>query len=390
MDGMLIFASPLIARSCEAHFNALKAGLFSVSLPAFRIESYQTLNIDSGDTTVALLRVALLRQISQQLAATSNGSSFSIPEPEVFVPPVASLICNALWFNSLGLSLSCALIATLLEQWVQDFSHRADMRSTPVVRARMFSFLYYGLKHFNMHVVAEVIPLLLHASLILFFAGLVAFLMPVNSVLGDISSVFLALVVVYCGLTILPLPSRLPLPDSTFCGSEGELGDNPLDSVVEAVFHAATKDSDVRTARDCRALVWTVKSLADDTELEPFVEGIYDVIWGPRGRRRLYDGYILALVSHRDVKLVTRIEALLRNADSGLLSKEAATRRRITCLRLSGPSRACQNGVPLVPAHSISTSYIVSLVRLPRIRDIMHGPPSRLHDGPTYAQWEAS
>ncbi|KAJ7128562.1 hypothetical protein C8R44DRAFT_557882, partial [Mycena epipterygia] len=48
MEGMLIFA-----------------GLFSASLTAFLIESYKTLNPDSGDTTVHLLS-----QISQQLAAS--------------------------------------------------------------------------------------------------------------------------------------------------------------------------------------------------------------------------------------------------------------------------------------------------------------------------------
>ncbi|KAJ7164097.1 hypothetical protein C8R46DRAFT_870045, partial [Mycena filopes] len=74
MDGMLIFA-----------------GLFSASLTAFIIESYKTLNADSGDVSVILLA-----QISRQLAATMNGSSISIPEPEVFVPTTASLVCNAL------------------------------------------------------------------------------------------------------------------------------------------------------------------------------------------------------------------------------------------------------------------------------------------------------
>ncbi|KAJ7453760.1 hypothetical protein FB451DRAFT_1050045, partial [Mycena latifolia] len=56
MDGMLIFHISL-------------RGLFSASLTAFIIESYKTLNADSGDTNVLLLR-----QISGQLAATANGS----------------------------------------------------------------------------------------------------------------------------------------------------------------------------------------------------------------------------------------------------------------------------------------------------------------------------
>ncbi|KAJ6549839.1 hypothetical protein B0H19DRAFT_996740, partial [Mycena capillaripes] len=158
MQGMLIFA-----------------GLFSASLTAFLIESYKTLTYDSGDETVRLLA-----QISHQLSATVNGTTLAIPSELPFTPTTSALICNILWFISLGLSLACALIATLLDQWARDFIHRTEMRPSPVIRARVFSFLYYGLKRFRMHSVVDIIPLLLHASLLLFFAGLVAFLSPVN------------------------------------------------------------------------------------------------------------------------------------------------------------------------------------------------------------------
>jgi hypothetical protein len=116
-----------------------KAGLFSASLTAFIIESYKTLISDSGDFTVQLLS-----QISQQLAAAANGSTFQTSTPAHFVPSASSLVCNALWFISLGLSLTCALIATLLEQWARDFLHKADMRSAPAIRGQIFSYLYYG------------------------------------------------------------------------------------------------------------------------------------------------------------------------------------------------------------------------------------------------------
>ncbi|KAJ7829458.1 hypothetical protein B0H13DRAFT_1655736, partial [Mycena leptocephala] len=121
MEGMLIFA-----------------GLFSASLTAFIIESYKTLIPDSGDSTMRLLA-----QISQQLAAAANGTTFQGPLPPHthFSPPTSSLVCNALWFISLGLSLTCALIATLLEQWARDFLHKTSMRSAPFIRARIFSYL---------------------------------------------------------------------------------------------------------------------------------------------------------------------------------------------------------------------------------------------------------
>ncbi|KAF7350482.1 hypothetical protein MVEN_01353800 [Mycena venus] len=334
MEGMLIFA-----------------GLFSASLTAFIIESYKTLTPDSGDSTVQLLT-----HISQQLAAAANGTAFPAQSPAPFTPLPSSLICNALWFMSLGLSLTCALIATLLEQWARDFLHRADIHSSPVIRARIFSYLYYGLKRFNMHVVVDIIPLLLHASLVFFFAGLVAFLFPVNSAIAAVAAAPLVIVVVvYSALTLLPLwfldcPYRTPLstavwrvlgiiatiwcrrPKSPSVASTS-YGSWSSATMVEAMSRQATKESPGRVARDYRALVWTVKSLADDIELEPFVEGLPDVLWGPLYKRYGYEDHIQKLIRTPELQLQSRIEALLRSCDSGLLSPDASRRRRITCLK---------------------------------------------------------
>ncbi|KAJ7657221.1 hypothetical protein DFH06DRAFT_1473216 [Mycena polygramma] len=334
MEGMLIFA-----------------GLFSASLTAFLIESYKTLNTDSGETTALLLA-----QISQQLAASANGTAFHIPPPVPFTPPTSSLICNILWFISLGLSLTCALIATLLEQWARDFLHRADMRSAPVVRARVFSFLYYGLKRFKMHTVVEIIPLLLHASLFLFFVGLVVFLLPVNIVLTVVVGIILATVtIVYGLLTLLPLahldcPYRTPLSrgfwslhrsvQSAFSGWY-YLPAKPVspledETIVESVFRKATEPSPQRSSRDTQALVWAVKSLADDYELEPFLEAIPDALWRPGDstspellRRYVLDDQMRRLMDDPNVQLLRRLGAFYNSCSSGLLSQEVRVRREI-------------------------------------------------------------
>ncbi|KAF7341577.1 hypothetical protein MSAN_02054700 [Mycena sanguinolenta] len=161
MEGMLIFS-----------------GLFSASLTAFLIESYKILQPDSGDLTVAGIT-----QLSHQLAAIASNRTFVLPPPPTFTPTAGSLWCNALWFISLSLSLTCALLATLVEQWAREFLHKTDMRPSPLRRARVFSFLYFGLKRFRMHTIVDAIPFLLHASLLLFFAGLVTFLIPVNRIM---------------------------------------------------------------------------------------------------------------------------------------------------------------------------------------------------------------
>ncbi|KAJ7881376.1 hypothetical protein B0H14DRAFT_2435421, partial [Mycena olivaceomarginata] len=195
MEGMLIFS-----------------GLFSASLTAFLIESYKILQPDSGDLTVAAIM-----QISQQLAAIASNTTFAPQSSPHFNPTTASLWCNALWFISLSLSLTCALLATLVEQWAREFLHKTEMRPSPVRRARIFSFLYFGLKRFRMHTIVDVIPFLLHASLLLFFAGLIAFLLPVNHIMMYLMGIALCVfLLLYAVLTLLPVihldcPYRTPL-----------------------------------------------------------------------------------------------------------------------------------------------------------------------------------
>ncbi|KAJ7660437.1 hypothetical protein B0H17DRAFT_1212617 [Mycena rosella] len=129
------------------------------------------------------------------------------------------------------------------------------MHSVPVIHACILSYLYYGLKWFNMHTVVKIIPLLLHASL-LFFAGLVAFLVPINLSMTALLAIVAA---VYSLLTLLPL-WHLDL----------------VETVMQAMSHRTMVASSARIVRDYRALVWTVKSLADDTEFEPLVDAIPD------------------------------------------------------------------------------------------------------------------
>ncbi|KAJ7646118.1 hypothetical protein DFH06DRAFT_1211127 [Mycena polygramma] len=346
MEGMLIFA-----------------GLFSASLTAFLVESYKTLSPDSGDQTVQLLA-----QISQQLASGSNGTAFPISGPlPAFTPSSTSIICNALWFISLGLSLTCALIATLLEQWARDFIHRADMRSAPLIRARIYSYLYYGMKTFNMHVVVDVIPLLLHASLLFFFAGLVVFLIPVSIIMTAIAAALLVLVATtYSILTFLPLrymdcPYRTPLSAAFWrlfqririiwarpLSADGDRDDPDVsqdDTMMEAMARTAIEDSPARRERDYNALVWTVKSLVDDVELEPFVDALPDVLWGQtvfqgqkvswgrQGQREVYCDHIRRLVNHRDVQLCSRIDGLYAGTLEGIISPEASQYRQISCYK---------------------------------------------------------
>ncbi|KAJ7757192.1 hypothetical protein DFH07DRAFT_819578 [Mycena maculata] len=318
MEGMLIFS-----------------GLFSASLTAFLIESYKNLQQNSGDQTVT----AIL-QVSQQLAAIANGESYVSPKAAPFVPPTESLWCNAFWFISLSLSLTCALLATLVEQWAREFLHKTEMRPSPVRRARIFSFLYFGLQRFRIHTIVDAIPFLLHASLLLFFAGLVAFLMPVNRTMMYLMGIALFIfLLLYTVLTVLPVlyldcPYRTPVsaplwsllrnPLSIFGAHEV----SPQPTMTEAVVHSALRDSE---NRDQRALQWTLDSLTDDVELLPFVEAIPDIIHGPNGFRRLNDHLFIPILGDIEIAspLVTRICNLIKGTRGMALDDPLRTRRRV-------------------------------------------------------------
>ncbi|KAJ6504935.1 hypothetical protein DFH09DRAFT_288428 [Mycena vulgaris] len=336
MEGLLIFA-----------------GLFSASLTAFLVESYKSLTPDQGAITIALLA-----QISRQLDAQANAPAADLATLTAFHPTPSSLACNIFWFLSLGFSLSCALIATLVEQWSRDFIQKTEMRPSPIIRARIFSYLYFGLQRFGMHTTVACLPVLLHVSLVLFFAGLVAFLQPINTPVMTIAALMLGFIsATYAYLTVLPIyssdcPYRTPLSamawalflrlraafnahhksavdeESTAAHHDSPLPKN-IPTLTEAMTRDATQKSHHRDQRDTRAILWTVESLTDNNELEQFVEALPDLILG----RRAYGEMINTLLEDRDIHLVSRIEGLLRSCDSGVLLPQLQTHRKLSCLK---------------------------------------------------------
>ncbi|ESK89459.1 hypothetical protein Moror_16118 [Moniliophthora roreri MCA 2997] len=77
------------------------AGLFSAVVTAFAIESYQWLDEDPADTTVALLTHLISVQV--------NGSQSISFKPAQFKPDASSIRINVFWFLSLIFSLTSAL-----------------------------------------------------------------------------------------------------------------------------------------------------------------------------------------------------------------------------------------------------------------------------------------
>ncbi|KIM86073.1 hypothetical protein PILCRDRAFT_65644 [Piloderma croceum F 1598] len=139
---------------------SLKSGLFLAVITAFIIDGYKNLLQDSENITIALLM-----QISQQLAGASNGTHVGAlvpPKLMSFQPSWAAVWVNVFWFLSLTFSLMCALVATLVQQWAQNYLQVVDCHPAPHRKAHIHTFLYKGIKSFGMRTVVEGIPLLLH------------------------------------------------------------------------------------------------------------------------------------------------------------------------------------------------------------------------------------
>ena len=211
-NGILVFVSPnLLALFKFVSTISSKTGLFSATVGAFIIEFYKTLSPDSGNQTVVLLG-----QISKQLANLPN-STYSDTANQPFSPSASMIWVNAMWMISLILSLTSALIATLLQQWARRYLEMPHRSSEPNHRARVRSFLFLGTEFYKMRLAVQIAPTLLHFSVYLFFAGLVVLFHTINknvAIAVDVSVGVFALA--YTVLSILPCldvacPYRTPM-----------------------------------------------------------------------------------------------------------------------------------------------------------------------------------
>jgi hypothetical protein len=127
----------------------------------------------------------------------------------------------------------------------------------------------------------------------------------------------------------------------------------------------ATECSPQQDDRDGRAIIWTLKSLTDNDELQPFVEALPDLIWGPNGRRHMHDTMIYMLLADQNILLVQRIENLLQSCDSGLLRSDHEMGRRIACIKalwaiayFLASDASTQKTFPMFNMNSLSSQHL--------------------------------
>ncbi|KAH9009753.1 hypothetical protein EDB83DRAFT_450694 [Lactarius deliciosus] len=181
-DGILIFTGL---------FSAAVASLVSVSIQDIRLNPQDTSNF-------------YLANIYHTVSNPNQSST--LPTPSPFSPPNHAVWVNSLWFMSLVISLTCALLATLLQQWARRYLKTPQPRYSPYKRAHIRAFFAEGVDKFLLPWAVEALPTLLHVSLFLFLAGLAVFLWNVNlPIFGLVLSWVGVCMALYGCITFMPI-----------------------------------------------------------------------------------------------------------------------------------------------------------------------------------------
>ena len=269
---------------------------------------------------------------------------------------------------SLVISLTCALLATLLQQWARRYLKITQSRYQPHKRARIRAFFAEGVEKCLLPWTVDALPTLLHLSLFLFFAGLVVFLCNVNLTIFKLVLSWASLCAALYGcITCTPIfrhdsPYYTPLSLPTWHIVTGTpfLTYRFLRWLSRFVFasshdiprrfqdlarscHKLLTQGMKKTAEetalnsssqiDTRAFMWTFDCLDEDHELESFFSGLS----GFRSSKVVNDP-IPSLTKEEIQKLYGALDGLLdRTFFSDLLSAPVKDRRALICAKAVDP-----------------------------------------------------
>jgi hypothetical protein len=135
-----------------------------------------------------------------------------------FYPTTTAVVINSLFFASLSASLLAALASVVALQWVADYDAAITRGgSSPEDRAKRRQFRYAGVVWWKMSEIIAALPLLLYFSVVLFFGGLILWLLDINLIVGAVIAGGAAVAVIFYGVSTflavvtVSAPFRTPL-----------------------------------------------------------------------------------------------------------------------------------------------------------------------------------
>ncbi|KIO18703.1 hypothetical protein M407DRAFT_83636, partial [Tulasnella calospora MUT 4182] len=147
------------------------AGLFSAINTAFISFTMPSLSPDSFDRTNALLELILLK--------TDNGTFTRSSPSAPFSPNATTVVANCLLYASLCCSLLAAAGAMLGKEWLRNFDRKGQVASLGE-QARLRQKKIRAVRRWYFRESIQLFPYTLLLSVVLFFAGLVPYLIGIN------------------------------------------------------------------------------------------------------------------------------------------------------------------------------------------------------------------
>jgi hypothetical protein len=302
MRSLFSYVHPFSARSALTSIS-FQAGLFAGVLTAFVVLKIPDLKVNSADQSAYYQNQTayMLGQISQQLASGDRQiSSVYTPYP-TFHPSASDRRVNILWLISLVCSLSAGLLATLVQQWSRAYMRIFQQSRNPLKAARIRLFLFEGAK--RLPLVAELVPGLIHISLILFFWGLGDIIFYIDKPVFIATLIpILVCVCLYLFCVVVPIlnhQSPYCTPFSPYIWRLIQMlrrrynrihirpvnlvQDLQVTSMEEHREQSAMKLTDYCKSRDVRAVQWLVNNINGKYEMQAFVlaiSGSFKQGWG--------------------------------------------------------------------------------------------------------------
>ncbi|KAL1743414.1 hypothetical protein HDZ31DRAFT_25336, partial [Schizophyllum fasciatum] len=199
----------------EAHvYDLEKIDEWRDSLDVLLVFSSQALQPNYGQISVSLLTELIAIQRALANGSPVNDTSLSRGTLASVAASTPDRWCNGFWFISLALSLSAALMAVLVKQWLQ--AYNTSISGTPKHQALVRQFRLIGIQRWKVGLIVGLLPMLLHASLLLFFIGLSLFVFAFDSAIAwVIISLTILVYALYFAASIAPMldPQSLDTSD---------------------------------------------------------------------------------------------------------------------------------------------------------------------------------
>jgi Family of unknown function (DUF6535) len=329
-DGVLIFVgiSALSFRG-SSPIEILQTGLFSATVSVLLAVTVLDFKPNPQDTSAFYLKNIYQLQVLANPTILPPFNSSTPADPPSSSPPKYVIWVNCLWFSSLIISLTCAMLATLLQQWARRYFRKSrSSKNSPQERARGRALLADGVDKYHLSMMADALLSLIQLSLFLFFIGLLVYLFNVNQI-AFIPAVCLVLVSAsgYLLITVMPLlqcetPYYTPL--SSVIGLWWD-----MEEMVKKTAQARSK------GLDDGILKWIFDSIVNDHELAQFFENIPGFC-----KSSVVEDPLLRVASLGREKLNIALKKFLERAStSTFLSVSDKTRRLGVCVKVADTAR---------------------------------------------------